>query len=133
MPRCENMELVIFIPKYVKIQEQISTGRTLRVSVMMAYRGIEIKLHLFEPSHQLEVNGQLYASTALALTKERAPPPGALSVGDRAGCRCFGHRGESLLSKLGIERCLVSCSALRLDQVAPATEQRSQESKAIVF
>jgi hypothetical protein len=51
MPRCGNVELIILIPKYVKIKEQISNGETLRVSVMKAYRGIEVKLHLFQPSH----------------------------------------------------------------------------------
>jgi len=41
------MKLIILFPKYVKIRN----GGTSLVSVMMAYRGIEVKLHLFQPSH----------------------------------------------------------------------------------
>jgi hypothetical protein len=38
------MELIILIVKYVKMQEHISNGETVPVSVMKVYRGIEVKL-----------------------------------------------------------------------------------------
>jgi hypothetical protein len=47
----KNRELIILNPKYVKIQEQISNGETVLVSVIKAYGGIEVKIHLFQPLH----------------------------------------------------------------------------------
>jgi hypothetical protein len=121
MLRCENMELITLIRKYVMTQERINNGETVPLSVIWDYRGIEVKLHWFQPSHWIEGNSQLYAATALALKKEPpAPFEWAINVLVTVE-KIFVQAGDRAMSR-------------QLFSPSPTpTPERSQESTAVVL